>query len=176
MIEILLAETQQMQEIKKVVIDNIDQTDIESIMKIIENCAPYLELRDRGLYWTIVTFFRDTCLIARINGKAVGFIMAFVSQVNPKELYVQDIGILPEYRKKGIGMKLMEKITQIAVMRNCNSIVLTTKPGNGAVTFWKKLGFKNVSNGPVIDGEPTILNLKGAGNHRILFRKDLTRD
>lgn len=61
-------------------------------------------------------------LIAEYCNKPVGFAFYFFSYstwIGKPILYLEDLFILPEYRKKGIGKKLLKKLAKIAIENDC---------------------------------------------------------
>jgi len=61
-------------------------------------------------------------LIARIDGQPVGFAVFFHNYstfVGRPGLYLEDLFVLPEFRRRGIGRKLLAHLAAIAVERNC---------------------------------------------------------
>ncbi len=56
--------------------------------------------------------------------------------------YLQDLVILPEYRKKGIGKKLTKSLVDYCKYKGVNWIALISEPGQEE--FYKKIGFKEM--------------------------------
>jgi len=56
--------------------------------------------------------------------------------------YLQDLVILPEYRKKGIGKKLTKSLVDYCKSKGVNWIALISEPGQEE--FYKKIGFKEM--------------------------------
>lgn len=56
---------------------------------------------------------------------------------------ISTIGVLPEFRKKGLGSKLLHTMCKILNENGANHITLHVKTLNeGAIEFYKKEGFK----------------------------------
>ncbi len=63
-----------------------------------------------------------------------------------KYLRIEDIYIVPEHRRKGIGKSLMQLAFQIAMQENCSRIELAVISWNfEAIRFYQKLGFENLT-------------------------------
>ena len=63
--------------------------------------------------------------------------------------YLQEIIVLPEYQKQGIGTKIVEYLTDYAVSHSASG-TFTTIGGvsaKGKEGFYEKLGFRIISNG-----------------------------
>jgi len=62
---------------------------------------------------------KSSVFIAEDNGKIVGFLKADVEQIdhfflNPQIIYLDDIFVLPEYRRKGIAKTLVKEAEKLA--------------------------------------------------------------
>ena len=66
------------------------------------------------------------------------------------------IGLLKEYREKGIGQQLLETTIQAAIEKEFKKVELEVRDSNSrAIHLYKKLGFleeKRIKNGLCIDG------------------------
>ena len=63
--------------------------------------------------------------------------------------YLQEIIVLPEYQKQGIGTKIVNHLVDYAVSHSCTG-KFTTIGGvsaKGKEDFYRKLGFEIISNG-----------------------------
>jgi ribosomal protein S18 acetylase RimI-like enzyme len=58
--------------------------------------------------------------------------------------YIQDLVILPEYRKKGIGKKLTCSLINYCKSKGITWIALVSEPNQE--NFYKKIGFKEMKN------------------------------
>ena len=56
---------------------------------------------------------------------------------------IHDIAVLPEFRSMGIGEKLLQKVSDEAVKRNCCKITLEVRDDNRAKKLYLKAGFKD---------------------------------
>ena len=64
-------------------------------------------------------------LFAMENGKEIGFALFFnnfSTFLGRAGIYLEDLYIMPEYRKKGYGKALFKKLAQIAVERGCGRL------------------------------------------------------
>jgi len=65
----------------------------------------------------------------------------FSTFVGKKGIYLEDIFVYPEYRKKGIGKLLLKHIAQIAVEGNCGRMEWAVLNWNQpAIEFYKSIG------------------------------------
>ena len=89
-------------------------------------------------------------LVAQIeNSKIVGMIsMIFLSRLNQNtlEMYVPELIVLPNYRSKGIGKKLINFSIELGKEKKCHRMRLES--GNQRIEshkFYEHLGFENSS-------------------------------
>ncbi|MCA1995349.1 MAG: GNAT family N-acetyltransferase, partial [Coleofasciculus sp. S288] len=64
-------------------------------------------------------------ILAECGGKTVGFALFFHTYstfLTKPGLYLEDIFVLPEYRRKGIGKVILAYIAQLAVARDCGRL------------------------------------------------------
>ncbi|MDR0847934.1 MAG: GNAT family N-acetyltransferase [Propionibacteriaceae bacterium] len=86
----------------------------------------------------------DVGLVAKKDGKIVG---AAWTRLIHGFGYVDDetpeltIGVLPEYRNKGIGTKLLKNLFEVVVEKRFKRISLDVKKDNPAVHLYERLGF-----------------------------------
>ena len=80
--------------------------------------------------------------VAKFGGKTIGFILA--RPITPV-VEIFNIAVLPDFREKGIGRILFDKILERAVEHNCLECWLEVRESNRAARrFYEKLGFENV--------------------------------
>ena len=71
------------------------------------------------------------------------FYMAYSSFSAMPKLFVEDIFILEEFRRKGLGKKILDFIVGIAKKSECMAVDLNVLDWNtNAILFYKKHGFK----------------------------------
>lgn len=79
-------------------------------------------------------------LVAEVDGVVVGTLMAGYEGHRGSINYV---GVLPGYRKMGIGRALMSEAERLLVERGCPKINLQVRTDNGeAVEFYRRLGYE----------------------------------
>lgn len=88
------------------------------------------------------------CLIAEENEKPIGYIAAAKKEFDwriRKYLEIENMGVSPDYRSKGIGSKLIKECLDIAKKRGYQRVYLTAYYGNKrVVAFYEKGGFKKI--------------------------------
>ena len=83
--------------------------------------------------------------VAMEEGQIVGFVFAqMVEHINniPKVLWVENIGVHPTHRRKGIGYKLLKKAAAEGKKKGAKAVQSTIMPENAkSVMLHKKIGF-----------------------------------
>jgi GNAT superfamily N-acetyltransferase len=85
-------------------------------------------------------------LIAEVEGKGIGFALFFhnfSTFLAKPGIYLEDLYVKPEYRSRGVGLKLLQAIARIAVQRGCGRFEWSVLDWNErAISFYHRLGAK----------------------------------
>jgi len=88
--------------------------------------------------------------VGKINDKYIGYIIFFMtysSILGKPTLYLEDIFVLPEYRRKGFGQKLFNFIVVKAKERGCGRIEWHVLDWNSpGIAFYEKNDAQHVSH------------------------------
>ena len=92
---------------------------------------------------------RYEAYLTRINGRYVAYTIFFMTygsfSAMPK-LFLEDIFILEDFRRKGLGKKILDFVINIARKRKCRVLDLNVIDWNkNAINFYRKNGFKHVN-------------------------------
>ncbi|MEH1921156.1 GNAT family N-acetyltransferase [Nostoc sp.] len=83
-------------------------------------------------------------ILAESAGQAVGFALFFHNYstfLTKPGIYLEDLFVLPEYRRQGIGKALLTKVAQIAVKRDCGRLEWSVLDWNeSAQAFYRSMG------------------------------------
>ncbi|WP_176428718.1 GNAT family N-acetyltransferase [Nodularia sp. NIES-3585] len=83
-------------------------------------------------------------ILAEYAGQAVGFALFFHNYstfLTKPGIYLEDLFVLPEYRRQGIGKALLSKLAQIAMERNCGRLEWSVLDWNeSAQAFYRSMG------------------------------------
>ena len=81
-------------------------------------------------------------MVARLQeGRIVG--MARVISDGYSDAYIQDVVVLPSYRRQGIGRELIRRLTEYCVTRKIGWIGLVAEPGTRE--FYEELGYEQLA-------------------------------
>jgi len=79
---------------------------------------------------------------ASINDKLIGMGRAISDGVC--DAYIQDVAVLHEFRRKGIGVLIMDELVKYLKSKNINWISLISEPK--AVSFYQRYGFSRMTD------------------------------
>lgn len=91
---------------------------------------------------------RISAMLVEVNGNAAGYAFYFQtysSFLALPTLYLEDLFVLPEFRKQKAGIALFRALVQEAVALNCGRMEWTVLDWNQlAIDFYKKIGAKQM--------------------------------
>lgn len=125
--------------------------DIGAIVALIEALADYEQLRDQVTgdpEKLALHLFGDRpyayALVAEVAGELVGYAIYFFNYSTFKMqpgLYLEDVFVLPEHRRSGIGSALLRAVAREAVARGCGRYEWTVLDWNQpAIEFYRRMG------------------------------------
>ncbi len=148
----------------------LSQELVPQVQRLMELGAPFIRARTYSDYWLYARLFASSCPVALIDGAVVGAVIAFRSQEEPKDVYLQDVMIHPDHRKRGVARALVAEVRQRAVDWGCERLYLTSEAENiAAHAAWISLGFCNVQGDLEINGISVIKDFKGPGKDRAVY-------
>src|SRR5690349_16304675 len=134
--------------------------DVPDIHALIVALAHYEKLADR-----CVSTERDVAqalfgphpaaevLIARVDGdsgQAAGFALFFHTYstfLGRRSLWLEDLFVRPEHRRRGLGRQLLERLAALAVERDCGRFEWSVLDWNtSAIRFYESLGATLLTN------------------------------
>src|SRR5579863_1183516 len=84
------------------------------------------------------------CLIADYNGQPAGFAFYFFNYstwVGRPGIYVEDLFVLPQFRRRGIGTELLKRVAAIALENGCQRLQWQVLDWNTpAIDFYRTIG------------------------------------
>jgi len=127
-----------------------EQKDCGLILYFIKELAIYEKMLDEVvateelLQEWIFTHKKAEVLFACADGKEIGFALFFhnfSTFLGRAGIYLEDLYVLPDYRKKGYGKALLQKLAQIAVERGCGRLEWCCLDWNQpSIDFYLSLG------------------------------------
>ncbi len=136
---------------REVRIERGTERDVPVILRLIKGLAEYEELSgevtatEEGLRESL--FGRNPAaevLIAYVDTEPVGFAVFFQTYstfLGRQGLYLEDLFVLPQWRKRGYGRQLLARVAMIAVERGCGRMEWSVLDWNQpAVRLYRSLG------------------------------------
>ncbi len=130
--------------------------DIPLILQFIRDLAEYEKLLDEvvadeaTLEEWIFDQKKAEVIFAMEKGKEVGFALFFhnfSTFLGRAGLYLEDLFVLPEYRGKGYGKQILQKLAAIAVERKCGRLEWWCLDWNqSSIDFYLSLGAEPMSD------------------------------
>ncbi len=145
-----------MNELSIIKIRKAEEKDSVNILKLIKELSVYEKLEqyvtadEEKIRETI--FGGETnvrVLLAEINDNLAGQIIFFKNYSTFRAqsgLYIEDLFVLPEFRQKGIGFKLIKEVVSIAKKEKCFAVDWVVLDWNQpAIDFYHKIGATEMS-------------------------------
>jgi ribosomal-protein-alanine N-acetyltransferase len=138
--------------------------DLNALRRLEEICFP----QDAWPLWDLIgvlTFPNVLRIKATADGQMVGFIAADIRR-GENLAWIATVGVLPAYRRQGVGSALLTAVEeQISVSNIRLSVRISNLP---ALTLYNQLGYHRYGSWPhyYADGEDALVlekNLKGIG-------------
>lgn len=84
--------------------------DGSTVWKLVRECAP---LDENSTYCNILQcdHFRDTCVLAEMDGDAVGWISGHIPPSDPDAVFVWQVAVSERARGKGLGGRMLRHLT-----------------------------------------------------------------
>jgi GNAT superfamily N-acetyltransferase len=127
------------------------ENDVDAIFELILGLAAYEKLTDnvrgnsdllRSHLFGARTYAES--IVAELDGQIVGyglFFHTYSTFLTQPGLYLEDVFVLPEYRRQGIGKALMMSVAKIAFERGCGRLEWSVLDWNQpAIEFYQSLG------------------------------------
>ena len=117
---------------------NIDYTDVYNIYYKVGWIKKTEKFNEKSVENIIK---KSYCFACAIDKKKIIGIGRAISD-GTSDAYIQDVAVLENYRKKGIGKQIIVKLIDHLKKKKIGWIGLITEPGSSE--FYKKLGFKKM--------------------------------
>ncbi|UQB41314.1 diaminobutyrate acetyltransferase [Thiomicrospira microaerophila] len=91
-----------------------------------------LDVNSSYLYFLLSDHFSQTCAIAEVNNRAVGFVTAYRLPDNPDVLFVWQVAVDPAMRGQGLAMRLLQNLAARDWFDQIRKVQCTISPSNQA--------------------------------------------
>jgi GNAT superfamily N-acetyltransferase len=152
----------------------LSQELIPQVYALMELGEPYVRVRTHSDYWLYARLFSSTCPIALVGDDLAGAVIAFRSQDDPEDVYIQDVMVHPAHRRRGVARELLGAVQDRAAAWGCERLYLTSEAENTAAhRSWLSMGFINAPGDRIENGVAVMTDLKGPGKDRAVYELDL---
>lgn len=102
-----------------------------AVWALIRACKP---LDENSLYCNLIQcdHFRDTCILAEIEGQVVGWISAYRVPSDPDTLFVWQVAVSDRARGRGLGRKMLFELLEREACDGVMRLQTTITPDNKA--------------------------------------------
>ena len=139
-------------------------TDLDKLCSIEKECF-IKEAFTRRQLLHVLADYNSLTLVAKEKGRVVGFVMGTVqAEGGPLTAHILTIDVSPQYRRRGIALRLSSEVERIFVERGVKTCFLEVREDNTeALNLYRKIGYKNIGQ---------LRNYYGDA-HGLQLRKDL---
>jgi len=130
--------------------------DLFEIMKIVNTEMKYEYSPD--VYLSLAKAWPGGFIVVTYFQRIIGFIMCGITPIRSVRILL--LVVRNEYRSRGIGNALMDKIIEKTKARGLHRMTLEVRVGNAkAISFYQKMGFKSIdlAKGFYKDGEDAYI-------------------
>ena len=128
-------------------------SDGKAIHDLIAACPP---LDRNSLYCNLLqcSHFADTCVLAEVRGKAVGWVSAYVLPAKPDHLFVWQVAVHPSARGQHLAQTMIAEILRRAV---CSGIThINTSITEKNVASWRTFSRLSGALRTVLESQPWL--------------------
>jgi GNAT superfamily N-acetyltransferase len=137
--------------VQAILIEPATEADVPALLALIRALADYERLGDHVAATAgdlRATLFgarpAAEAALAKVDGQPVGFALWFQTYstfLGRPGLYLEDIFVSPDYRRRGIGRRLLTYVAHLAVERRCGRLEWSVLDWNApAIEFYRSMG------------------------------------
>jgi [ribosomal protein S18]-alanine N-acetyltransferase len=113
----------------------------------LQSIAAIQDASPEAAHWNPIDYLQHHVEVFEQNGYIAGF--SVYREVAPGELELLNIAIAPNFRRRGVGRRLMESLLEKAKTTGCSSVFLEVRESNlAARAFYKLLNFHDLGFRP----------------------------
>ncbi len=126
---------------------NLTTEYLKELSDLVINNKDILKPNTLMVYYIVNRLYPDISFVALVQGKVIGFVVAFSNALN--QIWLHQLAVDVNYRGNGIGKELIRKLESASVGNKINFSV--KKTNTSAISLYEKLGYKKVIFEEVID-------------------------
>lgn len=147
------------------------EADFTDCVAIAQRAWPLFHERP-SIYHLFCKFFSNTSFIAERDGRTIGFLLGFFSQVDPSQAYIHLVAVDPPAQRGGIAARLYATFIDAVREAGVRHVGLIVNPDNpGSLAFHKRMGFTADLHEPTIaiGDVVAVRDYNGEGIHMVPF-------
>lgn len=117
--------------IRDIVLRRASEEDGKDIWSLVKSTR-VLDLNSAYSYLLLGKYFSDSCVVAEIKGKIVGFISAFFPFKQPETIFVWQVAVDESVRRRRLGMNMLKHLLSREECSNICYLEITVNPSNQA--------------------------------------------
>ena len=136
---------------EKPVLRKPEGTDGAAIWELVRECKP---LDENSMYCNLIQadHFRDTCVVAELNGDVVGWISGYVKPDAPDTVFVWQVAVSEKARGHGLGGRMLNALMERDACDGVTKMQTTiTADNNASWGLFRRFAEKR---GAELDDEP----------------------
>ncbi|WP_104400807.1 diaminobutyrate acetyltransferase [Vibrio penaeicida] len=144
--------------------------DGDDIFNLIAQCPP-LDTNSPYCNFLQSTHFRQTCILARCDGKVSGFVSGYLKPDDPNTLFVWQVAVSPKHRGKGLAYQMIKLLLARKSLQGACAIETTiTRENDASWALFKKIDSENGLQGNVSTFLDKRTHFKGKHDTEYLYR------
>lgn len=103
--------------------------DGQAIHQLIKQCPP-LDLNSIYTYLLLCEHFSQTCVVAEVDGRIVGFVSAYIHPEHKDVLFVWQVAVCQEARGMALGQRMLDALLERPAVASVRFLETTVGPDN----------------------------------------------
>lgn len=128
-----------------ITVEDASRKDLDQLYEIETECFRREAFTKKQIAQLLIDY-NSISLLARHNGKAVGFIIGRIS-VKGEALagHILTLDVLPAQRRRGIGRRLLQELESIFLQKSMSESYLEAREDNvAALRLYKRMGYERI--------------------------------
>lgn len=105
--------------------------DGSTLWELIRTCKP-LDENSTYAYLLLCEHFPETCVIAELEGRVVGFISGYRPPTRPDAIFVWQVAVHPDARGRRLGLRMLQELVNRPACEGATRMETTVTPSNEA--------------------------------------------
>ena len=108
-----------------------ERPDGTTLCELVRTCKP-LDENSTYLYVLLCEHFPETCVVAELEGRIVGFISGYRPPARPDAIFVWQVAVHPDARGRRLGGRMLQELLNRPACKSATRMETTVTPSNEA--------------------------------------------